>query len=206
MQLTKIYWEQYLSEIGLPELPLSDVTLQKFDIKYIQDLYFNMDSVFSQFLKFCAVKRTDQLIKSGFKSADLDLMEKGVCPHNASIMLKIPLEYGGDISPDNLYVVPKNPFQFIISHFISYQIDKFNEDIKSNRDLKILPEILFTPYPPGISFIPAIGAIKGGGGTSQGGKSTQLASQIEQNRIKSNNDMIIQRNLMRLAKKQSKGK
>ena len=205
MQLTKNYWSQYLSEKGLSELPLSEVHLLNTNIKDIQDLYFNMDSVFSDFLKFCGKKYTKKLIQAGFRSYDLDLIDKGICPHNASIMLKTPLEYGGEISPENLYIVQKNPFQFIISHFIAYQINKYNDDISS--DFLVLPELLFTPTPVGIAFIPAVGSLKGGGGVSQGGKSTQLASQIEQDRIKTNNDIIEQRRIMKLAfEKKAKGK
>ncbi|MDR2933744.1 MAG: hypothetical protein LBU68_00465 [Rickettsiales bacterium] len=183
MQLTQSYWENYLSEIGLPELPLQEVNLIPYDKDEVNILYSNMDSVFGEFLKFCERKHMKELVQTSFKSIDLDAMAKGNCPHNASIMLKIPLEYGGDIDPSNMYIVQKNPFQFIIMQFQMLQIKEFNKEISNHTEDIILPETLYVPYPPGMVFVPALGTLAGGGGISHGGKSNELGAQTEQNKI-----------------------
>ncbi len=214
MQLTQSYWENYLSEIGLPEMPLQSADLVPYDPEEINVLYSNMDSVFGEFLKFCERKYMKELVQASFKASDLDAMAAGICPHNASIMLKVPLEYGGDIDPSNMYVVQKNPFQFVFAHFQMLQISEFNKEISNNTDTIIMPQTIFAPAPHGMVFVPALGTLAGSGGQSQGGKASQLGAQTEQGKI-TDLKQIIQKKLNTVIaaaiaaaakKKKSKGK
>lgn len=183
MDFGKSYWVNYLSEIGLSELPLQEVHLANIDYSEIPDLYLEAASVYSEFLKYIEKHCLDELIRASFKKTDLDMMMNGVCPYNASIVLKIPLEYGGSIELDNMYLIRKNPFEFAINDFFLKQIKAFNNDISNNSfDVK-LPDVFYAICPKGNVFYPSVGSLAISGGPSFG-KADQLASQIEQSKQK----------------------
>lgn len=183
MKLGKSYWVNYLSELGLSELPLSEVHISDIDYSEIPDLYLEASAVYSEFLKYIERYCLDELIKASFRKSDLDLMMHGICPYNASIMLKVPLEYGGSIELDNMYLVRKNPFEFIINSFFLKQIQFFNDEISNESSDVKFPDVFYAVCPKGNVFYPAVGSLAISGGPSFG-KADQLASQIEQNKQK----------------------
>ncbi len=165
MQLTKEAAEQKLSELKMDDLPLINITPQKASLS--SDWFIKYKKACHEF----ALSLTDSIEELAFMNLSQDdfmnlIMGKKI-PTNLSIRFRIPLLYGGEISPDNMFMCWTFPN--------SYRLDKFIADQAGSQTI-------WLPNPTKKIYISAHTASGGDGGNATSDRLSQLAAQLSQNR------------------------
>lgn len=168
----KEYWEEILDKMGMTEVPLKEISLIGNPKEVFKDIdLISFRELQKEFLKFCVGKSLSKLVKANFSRTDVKRMRDGIFPENTSIFFKTPIEYGGEASFDNMFLMKTNPFANIISDFYMEQISIFQTEENS----KDVPRQFFTIDPEGYVFIP-ISSPGLSGGKKKNDKSQQLVA------------------------------
>jgi hypothetical protein len=145
------YWRARIAELGLPEMPLkASSRAKKYDLAGSRRELF---SIADKFLRYVFYADFETLAAAGFPFEAAMQIKSGALPQNIDIMLKTPVEYGGEIAISNMFIIKKYPFRDIIAGFLAEQAA---EDSGT----------LFTPNPNGRVFLPALRGFAGAGGNT----------------------------------------
>lgn len=74
------------------------------------------------FLKFLGYSRSEECLRYGLDEEDLKLLKNQQSPENYNTHIKIPFDFGGTISLDNLCLLKTHPVHDQIHHLIEMQI------------------------------------------------------------------------------------
>ncbi|MDR3126459.1 MAG: hypothetical protein LBT92_02400 [Rickettsiales bacterium] len=156
-------WRDRIAELGLPEMPLKASTrARNYDLaESRRELLMLAD----KFLQYTFYADFETLAAAGFPFEAAMQMKSGTLPQNIDIMLKTPVEYGGEITISNMFVIKKYPFRDIIATFLSEQTAHG-------------AEVLFTPDPSGRVFLPALRGFASAGGNTTDDRMTAAGASM----------------------------
>ena len=86
---------------------------------------------------------------AGLTEEDIAAISKGIVPVNWTVHLKYPLQYGGQIEPDNMVLMPQYPFHEQIHAFL-------NQQMVTDAGV-ITPTVLYVPTPTNNVYVPIAG-------------------------------------------------
>jgi len=160
------YWEREITDLGYPELPLTEVTVLPNQSPAVQ-MRLDFFQIQSQFLKHVGHHCIQECFQIKLMREQILKLQDGIQPENTTIMFKIPPEYGGQLELDNLFLIQTHPHADTLYSFLQTQ---FQADHDSHTHKVIgeksypLPQTLFAFTPQGNVFIPALmGMVSPGG-------------------------------------------
>ena len=161
MQLTKSAAEKIITDLGMKDMPL--IEFHPTPTKVASDWYARYRHAVKQF----ASSLTDSVETLALMNFSQDefmnlIMGRGL-PQNLSIRLRVPLTWGGEISPENMFACWTFPFSHNLDRFLINQ---------SGSDTIWLPNPEQKIYNP----IHLIGGGEGGNATDD--RLTQIAAQL----------------------------
>ena len=171
MQFTEEHYKNLISKLGLSEMPIKKVELATVPIPKNYDKDFFKVSI--QFIKYIANNNITDLMNANISFDEIDIMEKGTIPKNFTVLLKIPIEYGGKLEFANMFLIKIFPIKEILNTFLRTQIINYNKT--NNGDLKY-PTTLYVPNPKGLIFTPQESSFAGFGGNTTTDKMTEIGS------------------------------
>ncbi len=169
------FWLNKLSDIGISDMPIFKVVFQPKNLdENWYPLYKKERRLFLQSL----TDSIEELANLNLERNDILNIINGKLPENLSIRFRVPIMYGGDISKDNMFLLPTNPFNLIIDRFFLIQANDFmkkmSREIKSGYDFA---STLFVPYPLKKVYCPTTGNIAiGDGGNATEDRLAQVAA------------------------------
>lgn len=93
------------------------------------------------FLKILGYSHTELCLSSGLTDKDIKLLKQSISPENYCVHIKIPFEFGGQPSLDNMCLVKTHPIHDSIHALLEFQLEK--DFLKHYKKL-------FIPYIEGI--------------------------------------------------------
>lgn len=120
---------------------IQDFNLQNIELRecfYDPQTWQEMDNYFAEyhrnrniFLKLLGYSYASECIAAGLDSNDIKLLKKSIAPENYNTHLKIPFDFGGDLSFDNFSLLKTHPDHGLIHRLIDIQIENgFLRDYK----------------------------------------------------------------------------
>lgn len=98
---------------------------------YAPQSWIEMDNAFSEyqkarvgFIKLIAYKNIDELEKFGLKDSDIKCLKEGLVPENYNTHIKIPFDFGGELSFDNFSFIRTHHTHSNIHRVLDFQISK----------------------------------------------------------------------------------
>lgn len=76
------------------------------------------------FLKLLGYSHADQCLAAGLTEADIALLKQSVSPENYNVHIRIPFDFGGAFSLDNMCLVRTHPIHDQIHALLEYQLEK----------------------------------------------------------------------------------
>lgn len=165
MQLSQVSAEKILKDMGMDDMPL--MALRPAPHTVPTDWFQQYRAARHKFTQ----SLTDSIEELAFMNLTQDefmaLITGGTVPKNMSIRMRIPLAWGGDISPDNMFMCATFPHSQNIDRFIIGQTGY---------------ETVWLPAPVKKIYIPAHTAGGGDGGNATEDRLAQIAAQIATDR------------------------
>lgn len=95
------------------------------------------------FVKFMACRHPEECRKLNLSDAEIEQMHSGAIPENISIHLKVPFDFGGQCSFENMALIRTHPHHLYLHRLIEYQFEQglLKEEKK-----------LFVPYFEGYAY------------------------------------------------------
>ena len=124
--LTPIEMQSILYE-EISKFNLSNIQLRQ--CNYIPHTWKDMNKHFNEylqtrrkFLQLLGYSFKDKCLKFGFSEEDIEKLKNGICPENHNAHIKIPFDFGGNISFDNLCLIKTHPLHIQLHSLIEFQI------------------------------------------------------------------------------------
>ena len=75
-----------------------------------------------KFLKLLGYTFKEKCLSLGFSVQDIEKLKKGICPENHNTHIKIPFDFGGNLSFDNLCLINTHHLHIQLHSLIEFQI------------------------------------------------------------------------------------
>lgn len=118
---------QNIAEKQLKEYQLSNMELIKKD--YTPQTWQEMSSIFTEyqrartaFLKLVAYSTLKDCIRLGFEDEEISMLKSGIVPENYNTHLKIPFDFGGNLSFNNFSLIKTHHIHSNIHRILDSQI------------------------------------------------------------------------------------
>lgn len=161
MQLNKTTAERRLSDLGMSDMPV--VEIHPVPTKVAPDWFVKYKKLCREFV----LSLTDSVEELAFMNLTQDefmaLITGSRVPQNLSIRFRVPLQWGGKLELDNLFMCWTFPY--------SQKIDQFILEQKG-------APIIWLPAPAKKIYVPAHNASGGDGGNATEDRLSQMAAQI----------------------------
>lgn len=131
----KLFLEQKIKNYGLHDLILikQDYTPQTWeDMNRDFVEYYKIRKMFLKMIGYSCAEECQNL---GFSTQEIELMKQGISPENFNTHMKIPTEFGGKLSLDNMALVQTNRSHGRIHRLLDIQIEK--NFLKANQSIFI---------------------------------------------------------------------
>lgn len=165
MQLSRTSAEAIMKDMGMDDMPLVSVSPHPHAVP--ADWFARYKSARRAFMQSLADSVEELAFMNLSQEAFMDLVMGRVIPENTSIRLRLPLSWGGDITPENMFMCATFPHSQNIDRFIITQ---------SGSDT------IWLPAPVKKIYIPAHTTGGGDGGNATEDRLAQMAAQIAASR------------------------
>lgn len=168
MQWTQATAEKRLSELKMPDMPITTFTPRIAQVP--QDWYPKYKNLVREFARSLSDCVEELAMMNLGREEFMDLLMGRAIPPNLSIRLRIPLIWGGKIDMENMYMCHTFPH--------SQNLDRFIIEQKGN-------ETVWLPTPAKKIYLPIHSTISGNGGNAVADRLSQIAagmSNRQQNR------------------------
>ena len=161
MKLNKASAEKILIDMGMDDMPIVSVTPKQIQIP--ADWFTRYKSARHAFMQSLTDCVEELAIMQLSQKEFMDLVMGRALPQNMSIRLRTPLSWGGEISPENIFMCSTFPHSQNLDLFIISQTG--NDEI-------------WLPAPARKIYLPAHTASGGAGGNATEDRLSQVAAQI----------------------------
>ena len=161
MQLTQAAAEKLIADLGMDDMPL--VATRPQNAKVPTDWFPRYRAARHAFMKSLTDAIEELAMMNLTQDEFMDLVMGRKMPKNMSIRLRTPLAWGGEISPENMFMCATFPH--------SQNLDRFIISQSGN-------ETVWMPAPVKKIYIPAHTAGGGAGGNATEDRLSQVAAQI----------------------------
>lgn len=76
------------------------------------------------FLKILGYSHAGQCLRAGLDEADIALLKQSISPENYTVHIRIPFDFGGQPSLDNMCLVRTHPLHDQLHTLLEYQLEK----------------------------------------------------------------------------------
>lgn len=165
MQLSKESAEKIIADMNMDDMPL--VQMRPSRATLAPDWFAKYKSAQKTFMQ-SLTDSVEELAMLNLSQQDfMNLITGNAMPANMSIRMRVPLIWGGDITPANMFMCSTFPHSDNLDKFI---ISQFGNDI------------IWMPNPAKKIYVPAHTASGGDGGNATDDRLSQIAAQIASSR------------------------
>ena len=113
----------------IKELGLKDIELRLLDFKPLsweKNGRFFDEHIRTRkaFLKIIGYSHTDICLNAGLSTEDISFLKQSISPENFNVHIKIPFDFGGTPTPDNMCLIKTHPIHDHIHALQEYQLEK----------------------------------------------------------------------------------
>ncbi|MBD5391713.1 hypothetical protein HDR66_02815 [bacterium] len=161
MQLNQVSAEKIMADLGMDDLPL--MALRPGTAQLPPDWFTQYKNARHQFMQGL-IDAVEELAMLNLNQSEfMDLVMGRAMPQNMSIRMRVPLIWGGDITPANMFMCSTFPHANNIDRFIISQIGN---------------DLVWVPNPAKKVYVPAHTAGGGDGGNATDDRMSQIAAQM----------------------------
>ena len=163
-------WSQAFAEKRLEELKMSDmpiVPIAPHAVAVSPDWFSRYKEICHTFIKSLSDCVQELALMNLTREEFMSLLMGHEIPDNLSIRFHVPLIWGGDLSPDNLFMCYTFP--------LSQNLDRFIIEQSGN-------ETIWLPNPNKKIYLPIHSTLAGNGGNAVADRLSQMAATIASNR------------------------
>ena len=117
--MTKSDAERRLAEFLMEDMPIVEIPARV--IAVAQDWFQKLKSTRREFMESTMDSIQELSFLNLSQDAFMGLMRGRELPENLSIRFRRPLEYGGDVSVDNMFMCPRFPYGHNLDRFLAEQ-------------------------------------------------------------------------------------
>ena len=161
MQLTQASAEKILADMSMDDMPIVAITPHPTPIP--ADWFTKYKSARRAFMHSLTDAVEELALMQLSQHEFMDLVMGRALPRNMSIRLRTPLAWGGEISPENMFMCATFPHSQNLDRFIIAQSGN---------------ETIWLPSPARQIYLPAHTAMGGAGGNATEDRLSQVAAQI----------------------------
>lgn len=118
------FLEQYAASLNLKGLSFKPYTYIARNFADISKDYALFLKTKRLFLKFMACKHPEECRKLNLSDTEIQQMHFGIIPENINIHLKIPFDFGGQCSFENMALIRTHPQHLYLHRLIEYQFEQ----------------------------------------------------------------------------------
>lgn len=123
---------QYMESLLQNKISTYDLKNIKLKLIDFQPLSWEKKHLYSEkqvierkrFLKFIGYSHTQECLDAGLDKNDIDLLKQSISPENYVVHIRIPFDFGGKVSIDNMCLVQTHPLHDQLHALIEYQLEK----------------------------------------------------------------------------------
>lgn len=118
------FLKQYASSLNLKNLFFRQYTYTARNFTGVSKDYALFLKTKRLFLKFMACKHLEECRKLNLTDTEIKQMHAGIIPENINIHLKVPFDFGGQCSFENMALIRTHPHHLYLHRLIEYQFEQ----------------------------------------------------------------------------------
>ena len=117
------YLLTHLADFGFSRMTLRECSYDPQNWQEMDKSWTEYLRIREIFLKLLGYSHADECLKAGLDKNDIKLLRGSIAPENYDIHMKIPFDFGGTLSFDNLCLIQTHPRHDLIHRLIDLQIE-----------------------------------------------------------------------------------
>jgi len=116
------FLQNKLVQLDLKNITLKECSYHPYTWNEMLKKFENYQQIRKKFLKFLGYSNQIECLKIGLNEEDINGLKLGISPENYNTHIKIPFDFGGDLSFENMSLIKTRPHHYKIHYLIEFQI------------------------------------------------------------------------------------